>query len=233
MKWLFKYVVLILTIILWANTSQSQNRQRQKSLDHRFEITFISGVNLSQIDGDFFTGFDLVGLNAGLQVEALIIPRIALTVGMMYSQKGAKTPHGTIVSVQSSNDRTLRLNYIEIPILFKSMLDHRDSGPFIEIGGSIGRLSSTKIIEKKTTQRGGTIYSMVVSEFKNSEINAVAGLGFTIGKRFAFSFRYIYGFTKFYNDPDFFPGTAFSTITKEVEFLRNYNIAFLLSYRIL
>ena len=228
-----RILVLCILFLLIQEVCEAQRRRINRGPDHRFEIGIVAGTNLSQIDGDFFTGFDLAGINTGLQVDALMSSRLRLTVGMHYSQKGAFTPHGTVVTPNTRNDRTLRLNYVEIPILFKAMLDKPESGPFFEIGGAVSRLSSTKIDELPASQIEGTIYNEILPEFNKNDINAVAGFGFTLGSRFSFTLRYHYSLQKIYSDPEIMPRNPFSLRAREVEFLRNYHFALLLSYRII
>ncbi len=228
--------IKILTIIFFLTAAvqgDAQRKRKQKLPDNRFELSVLTGINLSQIDGDYFTGFDQSGLNAGIQVDAIMAPRLRLSVGMMYSQKGAMIPHGVVLSSNPKNDRQVRLNYIEIPILFKFMLNQAHSGAFLEVGASLARLSSTQIIEREAFISKGTIYNDISNEFDKADANAVFGIGFTIGKRFSLVMRYNYGLTKFYNNQNFELPAQFSTQVKEVEFLRNYNMSIMGAYRIL
>lgn len=193
----------------------------------------MSGLNISQVDGDYFTGWDQSGLSAGIQVDALMTSHLRLSVGMLYNQKGSQIPHGSRVTSQTSNDRNVRLNYIDVPILLKVMLNHPERGSFLEIGGSFGRLASTQITERLPTQFEGTVYKEIVSQFNKNEFGLIGGLGFTIGKRIALRWRYNFGVTRFYYNEGYIAPRPLSTAERESRFLRNYFMSIHASYRVL
>ncbi len=193
----------------------------------------MTGFNISQIDGDYFTGWDQSGYSAGLQVNALMTSHLRLSVGMLYNQKGSKIPHGTRVTAQTTNDRNIRLNYIDVPILLKVMLNHPERGSFLEVGGSYGRLASTDITERLPSQFEGTVYQKIVTEFNKNEFGLIGGLGFTVGKRIAIIWRYNFGLTRFYQNEGYIPPGPLSTAERESRFLRNYFMSIHGSYRIL
>ena len=226
------YILTALILIISYSSSFGQRSRTNKLPNKRFDFSLVSGINLSQIDGDYFTGFDQVGLNTGIQVDAILGLRMQLSVGMLFSQKGAKIPHGVIVLVASRNDRNIRLNYIEVPILFRSMLNDKSTGSFLELGGSIARLSSMRIQENNPNFIKGTVYNDITSEFRMTDFNIVVGVGFKVGTRFSTGLRYNYGVNAFYRNPNFELPFAFSGKTKEVEFLRNYNLNLFISYKI-
>lgn len=219
--------------MIYVNSSFGQRSRKLNIQDKRFSLALTSGINFSQIDGDYFTGFDQTGISAGLQVEAILSYRLLLSIGMLYSQKGAKIPHGVVVNAASRNDRNIRLNYVEVPILLRSMLNKKSTGSFFEIGGAFARLSNVTIKENDPKTIKGTVYNEIVPEFSKADFNIVAGVGFTVRKRGSITLRYYYGINLFYKNPDFELPIPFSPNVKEVESLRNYSMSILASYRIL
>ncbi|MEL6124637.1 MAG: hypothetical protein AAFR14_13060, partial [Bacteroidota bacterium] len=78
-------LLIIALLIVTDLSGQSRSRKRRVKFKKGFELQAMAGVNLSQIDGDLFQGFDQTGLNAGVQVNALLAPSIGVNVGMMFS----------------------------------------------------------------------------------------------------------------------------------------------------
>ena len=99
---------------------------------------FSFGMNLTQVDGDEFYGFNKVGLNLGPQV---IIPfgkskNFSVSMELLYSQKGSVHRGST----DTTNFR-LTLDYVEIPLLIKYTDKKAVSGG---VGFSYGRLINYK-----------------------------------------------------------------------------------------
>ena len=142
-------------------------------------------------------------------------------------------PHVTVVNLQTVNNRQVRLNYIEVPFLFRGMLKDAFTGPFLEEGASISRMSSNTIVEKPKGQFIGVAYKDIVNDFKNSDISLVARAGTQISKKINALFRYTYTVTKFHINKNYEPPIPLTIDAKDIGFLRNYNISLFLTYRIL
>ena len=84
---------------------------------------------------------------------------------LLFSQKGSKIPHGVFITNNEVRDRTIQLNYAEVPIVFKLILTPLKNSSFIEFGGSFSRLINTNIQEKDPSRIRGTIYQEIESDF--------------------------------------------------------------------
>ncbi|MEL6388750.1 MAG: porin family protein [Bacteroidota bacterium] len=227
-------LLIIALLIVTDLSGQSRSRKRRVKFKKGFELQAMAGVNLSQIDGDLFQGFDQTGLNAGVQVNALLAPSIGVNVGMMFSQKGSRTQHlSPNPSPRYPKDRNLRLNYVEIPVTLKLALSRKQTRSFFEVGGTVSRLFSNNIEERELRFVEGTSLVEISPEFESTDINALAGFGYDIGEHISLIFRYQLALTSFYENPDLEPGRQFIVDrTPDIEFMRNYNISFLIGYRI-
>jgi hypothetical protein len=73
----------------------------------RFEAAVLGGVTTSQIDGDVSAGYHKVGLQGGLNVLAKLKGRQAMSVEMLFTQRGARH------QPQIAPIFSVTLNYVE------------------------------------------------------------------------------------------------------------------------
>lgn len=120
------------------------------------EPTFLAGAtagfNFSQVDGDNFAGYHRAALNLGLVVFAKTSNKTALSTEMLLSQKGSRA--GATQLPRRANDQQtiltdyrIKLNYLEIPLLF-NYFDSRKNN--FGAGLSYGQL-----VKSKETYRDG------------------------------------------------------------------------------
>ena len=91
---------------------------------------------MSQIDGDNFVGYDLIGLYAGLRGSMRLGEKMQMRVELLYSQKGSKF-ESTEGAKQGEKDRHIKLNYAEIPILFAYRINRVDAKNALWLEGGI------------------------------------------------------------------------------------------------
>lgn len=210
---------------------QGQSRKRL-SRDEIFEAGVLLGANFSQMDGDYFTGFDKVGWYGGLRGIVNLNRRTSLYLEMVYSQKGSKIPHGIRLTSQAEvRDRLVDIQYMDVPILLHYQLRPDEQGAFFEFGPVISRLIQTRIQERPPEQISGTVYEEIKSDFSTTDIGLLAGVGFPIFPQLDLNLRYTLALRPFYENEDFVAPIPFSQIEKEVEFLRNYHLSLFVSYK--
>lgn len=228
-----QYILLPLLLIFIAGTLQAQRgRYGKRAKYETFEGGLLTGLNLSQLDGDYFTGFDKAGWYGGLRGVVNLTTRLSLNIELLFSQKGSKIPHGTRITGIEVRDRIIELNYAEVPFLLKYKLSSEDKSTFIEIGWSLARLLKSNITEKEPSSIKGSVYNDLVPEFNTFDYGLIGGIGYPIGKKFELALRYNWGLNKFYVNEEYVRPDPLSGRVKEVEFLRNYHLALLLSYRL-
>jgi len=103
----------------------------------------VAGANFSQVDGDYYAGYDKVGLNVGGIVYAQLKKHLALSLEILYSEKGSKStgpqpdPVTTKILVTKYG---IKANYAEIPVMI-NYFDKRKS--HFGVGVSYSRLVSS------------------------------------------------------------------------------------------
>ena len=79
----------------------------------------VGGASFCQVDGDAYAGYNKVGLNAGGIIYARIQDKIAASIEILYSEKGAR---GTLDKYLDGGtnyiltDYAIKLRYAEVPI---------------------------------------------------------------------------------------------------------------------
>ncbi len=103
----------------------------------------VIGANFAQVDGDYFAGYHKVGLNVGGIVYAQLARHVALSMEILYSQKGSKS---NLPELSTTLPNTyiikygINANYAEIPVMI-NYFDKRKS--HFGVGVSYGRLVSS------------------------------------------------------------------------------------------
>lgn len=80
----------------------------------RFSGRLVGGGTLAQIDGDQLSGFNKVGAQAGIKVYTYLNERWSWSVGLLYSQQGARLSLND--SPSAVFDR-IQLNFVEAPFM--------------------------------------------------------------------------------------------------------------------
>ena len=142
-----------------------------------------AGGNLANVDG-FDQSKMKVGINAGPAIQINLAKMFFIQSELLYSLKGARSE-----SSQTSNDATLNLNYINLPLLFGYKAGQNFS---IKLGPEIGHLLSAKSKMDGTT----TDYSEFYRDF---DFGADLGVAYTF-KKLAIDLRYNYGLEDLLNN---------------------------------
>jgi len=148
-----------------------------------FRGGIMAGLSTSQVDGDTRGGYHRAGLIAGGYVGFDISKKIAWQMEMKFVQKGSYqgiNPNDSIMS--TSYD--LRLNYIEMPLLFK--YQYKDRLAF-EAGLGFGYL-----ISHKENSEYGPIYPNNIHPFHKFEIDYQIGGSYQLLENLYFNIRYSY-----------------------------------------
>lgn len=100
-----------------------------------FNLKPTLGVNGCQIHGDNYSGYNKLGMFAGIAVNARLNNKSSIDIGFYFSQKGAR--HNPTPSKGDFSYYRLNLNYIDIPLLLRYKLN---STYFISLGPSVAYL---------------------------------------------------------------------------------------------
>jgi hypothetical protein len=91
-----------------------------------------AGVNFANISGDDTDELNsLTGFVGGLFMDIPMSPTISIQPEIFYSQKGAKF-------TELNTDVSIKLDYVDIPVLFKYTMAGESARPYFLFGPSIG-----------------------------------------------------------------------------------------------
>lgn len=83
------------------------------ALPQRFQGGVSAGLNVSQVEGDGFAGYNKAGFNAGIFVNTKITDQTGIQLEIRYSEKGSNK-QGTL---EQPALYRIELKYVELPLL--------------------------------------------------------------------------------------------------------------------
>lgn len=160
----------------------------QPGKGQRFAAAGYLGSNLSQIDGDYYFGYNLPGIRFGLETQLLLNPKWYVSVGIGYSQLGSK-PTRKEISERGGRSVALKLNMVEIPVLFNYRLGNKSAytkksnyglyrSSILQLGLSLTRSTGYRISTEGTISalpRNQNFVS-VEDRFENFDLYAIVGI---------------------------------------------------------
>jgi hypothetical protein len=166
---------LILVLLLYAGFNS--NAQYIKG-------AAIAGGNVSQVDGDEAFGYNKFGWQFGAAALVKFNKKWSLSLENIYNQKGANQGARTSDSLDGSY--LLKLNYVEVPVLF-----HYTDRDRITVGAgfSWGRL--VKVEEYKSGYRVDST-TLLGGPYNKNDWNILVDLRFKLYKGLKLNLRYAY-----------------------------------------
>lgn len=120
---LFTCFVAVMAYMLFPARVYAQYTPADNPLfngEKKFSGGLVLGGNIAQVDGDYLNGYHKIGLNVGAIGMVSLAKNIAVTLELLYSQKGShsvtttESPYfGTYFAKY-----TIHLNYAEVPVVF-------------------------------------------------------------------------------------------------------------------
>ncbi len=136
--------------------------------------------------------------------EYSLSPMIALSVQPMYSQQGSKFKIDGLVVNPLSTESTVKLNYIDIPVMLKVQFGSSSAKPYVTSGFTLGFLTSAK--------SGSVDFK---DELKGTNISWNIGGGLSLpagGRTFFIEGRYMLGLSDIYDGPQPVPFSVVSEL---------------------
>lgn len=232
MKWTIKTLILLSIFLFFVQSLLAQKRRFNPK--QRFHAGIITGLNLSQIDGDRYTGYNKLGVLAGLQGVAVLTRRMDVVTELTFSQKGSRIPY--IGAVHQRNERILTLNYAEVPFLLRIDVlppDSEQKNVELEIGFSFARLIGSRVDENLSQVRYP--YSELEIDFRKNDLNALIGMHIEIFKDLNLGLRANMSLNKFYVNEEATPLDRFQILNGVLpppSFFRNYLLTIYANYQI-
>jgi hypothetical protein len=171
------------------NKSMAQGSTWYEEEPRTFYAGPIIGANFSQIDGDNYAGYSKTGFNAGGILYAHLANKVAVSMEILYSQKGARSTFAKTAAnnLFVINKYKVTLSYAEVPVQL-CFFDKRKS--HFGAGLSYSQLIGANEVADVTP----TIYApdFEKSPFKKMDINLVLGGNLHLYKGLFLNFRFQY-----------------------------------------
>ena len=196
-----KFAALILITVILTGFGQKVLAQDEDDEQHGLYVEqprvfyggLVAGANFAQVDGDYFAGYHKVGLNVGGIVYAQLAKHVALSMEILYSQKGSKSD-GPEASLTLPNTYILKYginaNYAEVPVMV-NYFDKRKS--HFGMGVSYSRLvTSTETLQVDSL---GDIHNIDLNNkypFVKNNFDFLAGVQLHLVKGLFLNIRFQY-----------------------------------------
>lgn len=168
----------------------------------RFSGGLTAGISASQINGDDSDGYNKLGLVAGVRGEARLNERNALSIELLYAQRGSQSQFIRRDADDLSFDFSLRTDYIEVPVLWNyglgAAIPGDDDTPGyqrwrIMAGASYARFIGSKVDEISSL-------SLVAPDFlKKNDVSAILGLSVQPNPYLSIQVRWVHSVLFMYN----------------------------------
>ncbi len=151
------------------------------------------GANFAQVDGDYFAGYHRIGLNAGGIAYVQLARHVALSMEILYSQKGSRS-NGPQISPANAYITILQYgiaaNYAEVPIMI-NYFDARRS--HFGLGVSYNRLvGSTETVQVDSANHRYSVDFNTAYPFKKDGFDFLAGVDLHLIARLFLNIRFQY-----------------------------------------
>ncbi len=162
----FTYIMLFLFCTGYAYSQQ-------------FEGGILGGLTASQIDGDSYSGYNKVGIQAGAWVQRLFTYTVSGQLELRYVQKGSLHTN----KPDDPNYYKCALHYIDLPIMVQYIYDEK---VVFELG-----IGPEFLLSAKESDANGELPERE-PYFHTFTMSAIAGIGYTFWNVLTFSARFNY-----------------------------------------
>lgn len=141
-------------------------------------VALFGGINISQVNGDVYTGFNKLGFNAGLSVNRLIDKQFYWQVELKYGTRG-------VYEGPTDNNQSLyksAYHILELPLSVNYLFDERIK---VELGTSPEILLTTSYWDEN-----GLIDRSTYPDNRRFGLSVFAGIGYWISERMMAGIRY-------------------------------------------
>lgn len=164
--------IAIITLLSGGiNFAKAQNPSNYYVEEPRtFYGGFVLGTNFCQVDGDSYKGYHKVGINAGVVLYAKLMPSVAGSLEILYSQKGARSNYAqpSTNQVYYITKQDINLNYVEIPVQLNYFVKRKS-----HFGGGFSYSQLISSQETIKTQTTSYTYNQDDYPFKKIDINFI------------------------------------------------------------
>jgi len=205
---IYKHIGAGFVIVLFFNLTAPAQVQK-------FNVGLFGGINVSQISGDPFDGFNKLGFNAGLYLNRPIDNHICWQVEIKYGTRG-------VYEGPTDSNQTLYksgFHIIELPLSVNYLFDKKI---LLELGTSPEVLVTTLFWDES-----GLMDRSQYDDYRRFGLSVFGGIGYQINERIMAGFRYTNSAVPFFdleewNDPQLYPGNFHNVISLTLAYQINH-----------
>ena len=146
----------------------------------RFEGGVLAGITASQVDGDSYSGYNKIGLQAGVFVSTAFKKNFGAQMEIRYAGKGAQK----LTTTDDTKVYKLALHYIDLPLMVTYTLKKKI---VFDLGVVPGYMFA-----KNGEDSGGPVNPDYFVKFKKIDIALLAGVNYKISEHLKVNVRYSY-----------------------------------------
>ena len=188
----FRKFALFIAIVLSTLSAQKTYAQSYYVDDNRtFYGGLVFGGTFAQIDGDSYAGYHKMGLTGGGIVYTEFAKHFAVSVELLYSQRGSKSNKRQLTTTANAEitNYQVNLDYAEIPVVF-NYFDKRKS--HFGVGFSYSQLINQSEDVKTNPAAVADTANIGAFPFKNNDINGLVSINLHLVKGWFLNIRYQY-----------------------------------------
>ena len=156
-----------------------------------FKAYITSGINASQIDGDFEVGYNKIGFTGGLGVGVNLNDQSFLSTEFVFSQRGSKNAR---LDKESNITGDIHFNYIELPVVYRLNDWYQEEEAYYKVwlegGLSVGRLITANFKFDDPPE--------FIDDLRTTDLSFVLGGGLNINKHIFVNARFTRSFFPMY-----------------------------------
>lgn len=174
---------------------------------HTFYGALTGGVSFTQVDGDNYYGYNKIGFSAGGGMYMRVADYVAMSMEILYSQKGSRSTKSLVSSDNSFliNKYDINLNYAEVPLQIWYFDKHNH-----HFGGGFSYSQLINSTEKAQTDPEQKVIAEMADgkkySFNKSDINIVLSGNFRLWKGLYAGVRFNYSMAPIRKDLKVPPG---------------------------
>lgn len=204
---------VVAVCILCITTAGARAQNYYIDNERTFFGGLVGGVNLAQVSGDNYRGYDKVGMNVGGKVYLPLTSEIVASIEILYTQKGSVgkevTSAGAVRGVTVSN-YSISLDYAEVPVMINYFFPGKTH---VGAGISYGRLV-------RSSEKGITVpdqnFDPAKYPFNKSAIDFILDGNIRVYKGLFINPRFQYSIIKLRDEkniaPYFYGSSQFSVV---------------------
>ena len=188
-----KTIIILCTLFLSASAIAQ---------DQKVKLGIKAGLNLATLtfDESELDSSSKAGFAAGVMIEIPMTKKISIQPEIMYSQQGTKTSFSDSDVTNSNYESTIKLNYLNIPVMLKYYVIE---GLSVQAGPQIGILLKANNKYKDNFLGYDNQESFDLKEYSTGIDTSVnVGLGYQFKDKFYTDLRYNISYSNVFKDGD-------------------------------